>query len=111
MSNGGYVDYILDSLSPLENIKSRKMFGGYGIYQDSVFFALIIDDTLYFKIGDVNRSDYEAYNSKPFSYIGKNGKRIAMSYWEVPVDVLENHDTLARWVEKSVIAARCAKNK
>lgn len=109
MSNSGYVDYILDILSPLGNIKARKMFGGYGIYKDGVFFALIIEDVLYFKVGDANRPIYEASHSKPFSYIRPDGKSVAMSYWEVPDDVLENHHKLAQWVEESVAVARaCA---
>ena len=47
MHTSSYVDYILDTLSPLGNIRARKMFGGYGVYKDTVFFALIIDDTLF----------------------------------------------------------------
>ena len=35
------------------------MFGGVGIYAGDLFFALIDDDTLYFKVDDSNRSDFE----------------------------------------------------
>ena len=111
MNTTEYVDYILDILSPLENINARKMFGGYGIYKNAIFFALIIDDVLYFKVGNANLPDYKAKNSTPFSYTSKNGKSVAMSYWEVPPDILENHNELARWVEKSVAVAQSAKNE
>jgi DNA transformation protein len=111
MSSSGFVDYVLDILLPLGNVKARKMFGGYGITKDGISFALIVEDILYFKVGDSNRADYEESGSQPFSYESKNGKRVAMSYWEVPVDVLENHAKLAVWVEKAVEAALRAKNK
>ncbi len=80
MLNNQYIDYVLDLLSPLGNIKARKMFGGYGIYKDSIFFAIIIENILYFKVGDGNRSQYESYGSKPFSYEGKAKKMVTMSY-------------------------------
>jgi len=34
------------------------MFGGVGIYCGDLFFGLIDDDTLYFKVDDSNRSDF-----------------------------------------------------
>ena len=109
MNHNQYVDYILDLLLPLGNIKVRKMFGGYGIYQGGIFFAIISDNILYFKVGDNNRSLYEKHDSKPFSYEGKHGKIITMSYWEVPIDVLENPTQLALWVRDAVNAASSAK--
>ena len=111
MSTTGYIDYILDVLSLLGNIKARKMFGGYGIYKNATCFALIINDVLYFKVGDANLPDYKAKNSRPFSYTSKNGKSVAMSYWELPPDILEDHNELARWVEKSFAVAQSTKNE
>lgn len=105
MKNNDYAYYVLDLLEPLGNIKSRKMFGGFGIYKSDIFFALIIDNILYFKVDESNRSQYESLDSKPFSYEGKNGKMISMSYWEVPIDILENNSKLTQWVELAVKAA------
>ncbi len=109
MSTQDYADYILDLLEPLGNIKVRKMFGGFGFYKDTVFFALIATNVLYFKVGDNNRSFYEARGSKPFCYERENGKTVSMSYWEVPIDVLEDRDILTEWVYQAVIAARLTK--
>lgn len=109
MANSSYIDYILDLLLPLGGIKARKMFGGVGIYKDGIFFALVTgNDIVYFKVDDITRSDYEKYESKPFTY-EKNKKIIALSYWEAPVDILENRDALEVWVEKAVQAARRAR--
>jgi DNA transformation protein and related proteins len=107
--NSGYIEYLLDILSSLGDIKTRKMFGGYGIYKNGVFFAIIVGEMLYFKVDAHNLPDYEKYDSKPFSYEGKNKKTITMSYWEVPADVLEDHSLLELWVRKAVMAAQRAK--
>jgi len=109
MNNREYIDYILDTLSSFDNTKSRKMFGGYGIYKDDVFFGIISDGILYFKVDDSNRSMYELYGSKQFTYERKDRKKIAMSYWEVPADILENRNELALWAQKAYEAARRTK--
>jgi len=52
--------FILDQLSRVvSKIRARAMFGGVGIYAGDLFFALIADDTLYFKVDDSNRPDFE----------------------------------------------------
>jgi TfoX/Sxy family transcriptional regulator of competence genes/predicted nucleotidyltransferase len=107
--NNNYTEYIIALLEPLGHIKARKMFGGFGIYQGDIFFALIANDTLYFKVDDNSRPLYESYSSKPFFYEGKDGKRVTMSYWEVPVDIFENSPKLAQWVEQAVNAATQSK--
>ena len=44
------VDYILDQLSSMRNIRTRKMFGEYALYCDELVVALICNDRLYVKI-------------------------------------------------------------
>lgn len=110
MSDNSYIKFILDILSPLTGIKCTKMFGGYGIYKDNIFFAIMAQDILYFKVDDINRNDYQEYESKPFSYKNKNKKSIVMSYWQVPSDILENQNELINWVNKAVNAAKRTKN-
>ncbi|MBX9831105.1 TfoX/Sxy family protein [Candidatus Babeliales bacterium] len=106
MNNTGFIDYVLDALSPHGNIKARKMFGGYGIYKNNLCFALIINDVLFFKVGSGDQARYEEYGSEPFSYENKNGTKVVMSYWQVPVDILENATELAMWVERAFRTAQ-----
>jgi DNA transformation protein len=81
-----YLDYVLDQLKSIGPVIARKMFGGVGLYWNGVFFALIADDTLYFKVDDSNRSDYEAVGMGPFKPFAE--KSYAMQYYEVPADVV-----------------------
>ena len=98
-------------MAGVPGITARAMFGGHGLYKDGVIFGLIADDELYFKTGDSNQKDYEAAGSRPFTYEGKKGKRIAMSYWEVPPDVLENRTEIGVWINKAAKASLKAKKE
>lgn len=108
----GFYTYIATEVfSDIEGITSRQMFGGYGFYKDGIFFALIAEGKLYFKVGKSNKDDYEQYNSKPFNFEMKNGKVTTMSYWEVPETILEEREALSIWIEKAVLAAKESKKK
>ena len=61
-----YLAYILDQLRPFGHVVARRMFGGVGLYTDGFFFG-IIDDTVYFKVDDSNRMDYEARGCRKFT--------------------------------------------
>lgn len=105
-----YCDYLTDLLTPWGEVTFKAMFGGYGLYRQGKIFAIVVEDTLYFKVGDSNRMDYEAAGSTPFTYESK-GKPVAMSYWQVPVDVLDDTDTLCTWAEKAYQVALQSKTK
>ena len=76
------------------------MFGGYGIYKDDVIVAIIADDELYFKVDSSNKSQYEKLNSEPFTYQAKN-KKATMSYWKLPLEILEDNSKLEIWLNQS----------
>ncbi len=101
-----YIDLITDQLSEFEGATVKKMFGGYGIFKEKKMFGLVGDDTLFLKVDDHNRADYEARGMKQH-YMEKKGK--GMPYWTVPADVLENKNELKKWAEKAYEAALRAK--
>ena len=98
-----YLDYVVDQLGCLGQVVSKRMFGGVGLYFDGLFFALIAGDVLYFKVDDENRREYQDAGSKPFQPYGDDS--YSMSYYEVPVEVLENIDQLKTWARRAVAAA------
>jgi DNA transformation protein len=99
-----FLAYVVEQLEPVGVITSKRMFGGVGLYAGDLFFALIDDDALYFKVDDSNRGDFERAGSGPFRPYGPGGE--AMQYYTVPAVVLEDADELARWAEKAVAVAR-----
>jgi DNA transformation protein len=98
-----YLTYVIDQLEGLGPVRSKRMFGGAGLYFEGLFFGLIADDVLYLKVDDSNRADYEAEGMGPFKPYPD--KKEVMQYYEVPIDVLENRNTLRDWAVKAVRVA------
>ncbi|MDR3767410.1 MAG: TfoX/Sxy family protein [Butyricicoccus sp.] len=49
-SHPDFVNYVTEQLREAGTIRTRKMFGEYGLYCDNVFFAVICDDQLFVKV-------------------------------------------------------------
>jgi len=97
--------FVVDQLGRVAtDVRARAMFGGIGVYAGDLFFALIDNDTLYLKVDDTNRSDFEARGLGPFRPFGPDGE--VMQYYELPADLLEDPDALRPWIEKAVEVAR-----
>lgn len=112
-SDSNYITYVLELLESIGPVTSRRMFGGYGIFLDGLMFAIVADDTLYFKVDDTNRGDFEAKGLEPFYYV-KKGKQMSMSYYLCPEEALENPEEMRCWAEKSyavAVKAAAAKQK
>ena len=103
-----YRAFVLEQLSRvIPDIRSRSMFGGVGIYSGLHFFALIDNDTLYFKVDDRTRPDYESRGMGPFRPFGDGGE--AMQYYEVAADLIEDPEMLGVWADRAVAVARRAR--
>lgn len=111
-----FVDYLLDALAPLSvelgDISARKMFGGYGIFAETLagkkMFALVADSELYLKADSENQGNFEALDMPPFQYDkgGEGGsERVKMAYFRAPPDALELSSELCAWARKSIAAA------
>lgn len=103
------VQTLLAPLSAVRAITSRKMFGGIGIYCDGVFFAVIDDDRLYFKVDEVNLPDYDEMGARQWVIEGPNGG--AMPYRELPDKILNDPNVLGSWIDDSVRVAQTKKTK
>ena len=101
------VAYLVDELTPLGHAQGRRMFSGHGVYLDGLIVALVIDETLYLKVDDGNRSSFETAGMEPFVYLNR-GRRVALPYWEAPATVIEEPDQLREWAAASLAAARRA---
>jgi len=107
----GFIELLKDCMSGLGPVSVRRMFGGAGIYADSVMFGLIADDTLYLKADDKTKCDFEAEGLEPFVYEG-GGRTIAMSYWRIPERLLDDPDEMVAWARTALgVAQRAAAAK
>jgi DNA transformation protein len=103
-----FLEMVLDQLEPLGRVSARRMFGGFGLYCEGDFFALVDDDALYLKADDATRPDFEDWSPGRFTY-RRMGKEQSLSYYEVPLDALEDGDELCEWARKAIEAMRRSK--
>lgn len=95
----GFKDYVLDQLADLRGLACRAMFGGYGLYRGAAFFGIVHKGRLYFKTTDANRAAYVQRGMKPF---GPNAKQTLTTYYEVPVDALEDAEALLALAKQAI---------
>lgn len=100
-----FVTYVLEQLVPLGDVTARAMFGGHGIYLEGRTFALIAEDTLYLKVDDGSRAEFEQAGLKPFRYESSKGTA-TMSYYEPPSAAIDDREQLCVWARKAVAAAQ-----
>ncbi|MBT5708161.1 MAG: TfoX/Sxy family protein [Verrucomicrobia bacterium] len=104
-----FVSYILELLSDLGAVRSRAMFGGYGLYLEDQMFGILADDVVYFKVDDANRGTFEDAGLEPFRLESKNA---TMSYYTVPDAAMDDAKIMCEWARFGVEAAqRAGKNK
>jgi DNA transformation protein and related proteins len=101
MKTESFKEFVLDQLRDLQGVTCHGMFGGFGLYHGKVFFGIIHKDRLYFKTDGASRSAYLKQGMKPFR---PNAKQTLTSYYEVPVDILEDADQLTSWARTATKA-------
>lgn len=105
-----YKAFVLEQLARVApGIRARRMFGGVGIYSNDLFFALIDDDALYLKTDATTQREFEAMGMRPFRPNGDHGE--VMGYHQLPVELLEDPEALARWVDAALSVARHARTR
>ena len=91
---------LVRTLSVLGKVHSRKMFGGYGIFESGAMFALITSEgKIHLKVDQSNRKRFEDAGAE------QHGK---MPYFEVPQNVLENEQKFQEWARASIDIAHAS---
>ena len=101
-----FLEFVLDQLQSLPDVRSSRMFGGHGMYQGDIFFAIVADGRLYFRTGEETRPEYERRGMKPFQ---PTKEQVLKNYHEGPVDVLEDDGELCEWAKRAVRAQQESK--
>jgi len=97
-------DHVMEMLEPLGALALKRLFGGACIVYGEATFALIFDDTLYFKADRDNVGAFEAAGSKPFRYQKKDREVIVGSYWRLPDEALDDAEDMQAWARASIDA-------
>jgi DNA transformation protein and related proteins len=98
-----FMNNVLEILSPLGDVTTKRMFGGYGIFLDARMFALVNKaEELYLKADDQNRQAFIEQGSETY------GK---MPYYAAPPEALEGWSQMQSWAEGAVAASVRATKK
>lgn len=99
-------DDVLEKLQPLP-VTSRAMFGGYGLYLEGKFFAVISDGRLYFRTDDDSRPGYLERGMQPLQPEHRpRGPKTIDRNLTVPDDVLADADALREWAIRAAATER-----
>lgn len=93
MKDDSFRDFVLDQLHELEDI------GGFGLYRDETFFGIIHKGRLYFKVDESSASEYRRRRMRP---LRPNAKQTLKSYYQVPVEIIEDAEKLAGWAKRAI---------
>jgi len=104
-STNEYIEFILELLEPIGAISSGKFFGGHGVSCNSVQFAMIMGNSLFFVVDDCTRDKYIEMGTECFWYSKKTGKVNVKKYHEVPGELFDDPSTLLEWARESIIIA------
>jgi DNA transformation protein len=100
-------DRIEELFAPLGPVAAKRMFGGYGIYADGLFFAIESEDEIFLKADAETQEAFAAAGSTPFVYRSKD-RLVTMSYWRLPDEARDDPEELRKWARLAVDAARHA---
>lgn len=101
-------DEVVASLDGLPGLRSKGMFGGYGLWaEDGLFFGIVDDGRVYFRTDSETRPAYDARGGTGFRYAA--GEPPSDTYRSVPPDVLADPAELTAWAEGALDATRRAK--
>lgn len=100
-ASAAMAERLLDELQGVGNITSKKMFGGHGVFEDGVMFAMVDSvGTALLRADDETSKEFEALGSE------RHGR---MPYWTIPASVIEDEKLLVNWAERALTVAKTAK--
>ncbi len=99
-----FVSYAVELMQSIGPVYAKRMFGGHGIFLDSLMFGLIANNTLYLKADQDTANDFINNGLEAFTY-NKKGKQLRMNYYQAPEEALEDSEIMNTWANKAYSAA------
>lgn len=98
-------EFIRDFFASEGVIAIRRMFGGHGIYIDDAIVAIVLRDELLLKVDEASALLFEAAGSRRWCYRREGRTPVAMPYYSVPPEALDDPDAMAVWARRARAAA------
>ncbi len=92
----------------LPELRTRRMFGGLGVYAGDVFFAVADDGEVYLKVDGETKGRFEAEGLPAFAP-EMNGVPTPMGYHRLPEAAWDDEEVAREWTRLAIDAALRAK--
>jgi DNA transformation protein len=99
-------DHIQELFAAFGPVSVRRMFSGAGVYAGGVMFAIVVDGVIHLKSAPEGAAAFEREGCEPFAYTAKGGRRVLMSYWQMPDRLYDDPDALAIWARRALAVAQ-----
>ena len=87
-------ELILERLSLVDGLTSKKMFGGHGIFHDGKMFGIIDSKGVaFFKADETTKKEYTSRGGVQHS---------RMPYYSIPDEILRDADELRKWAKTAI---------
>lgn len=104
-----FLEFVEEQFSPLGEISSRAMFGGFCLYCNGIVFALVANNQVFLKADDINRPDFEARSLPAFHPF--EDQDVVMHYYQAPAEIYEDVDAMRQWCGGAAAAGGRAQSR
>jgi DNA transformation protein len=94
----------------LGRVKSRSMFGGFGIFVDDTMFALAVNNKLHIRANRQTAATFKTLGYKPYVY-KKRGFPVVTKYFALPEDCWSDEATILSYATSALEIAKQEKEK
>ena len=106
VASDSFAEFLREQLAPLGRVTMRRMFGKTGVFCNGLMLGMVTDNTLYFRVDDLNRAIFKEADSFPPLNYKKQGSTIDLSFWRAPERLFDEPDELLMWARAALAAAR-----
>jgi DNA transformation protein len=100
-----FIEYVRELLLPLGPLTDGHFFGGFAFKSGDRQFAMIMGNTLYFRVNEASRAHYEREGMAPFYYSTKKGIVQVKKFYTVPENLFDEQDALILKAREAIHAA------
>ncbi|MGR8959330.1 TfoX/Sxy family protein [Rhizobium leguminosarum] len=91
-------------IAPAGCIDIRRFFGGSALVRNGAQFGFVMKGTLYLRVDEAMRAEFEADGSEPFSYCAAGREVTVRRYYAVPAHVIDDPALLHSYAERALHA-------
>ncbi|NDY92611.1 TfoX/Sxy family protein [Ideonella livida] len=99
-----FLAWCQELLSVAGTVRSRRMFGGHGLYVDGLFVAILMRDQLYLKADALSQGRYEDAGCPRFTYASARGTG-QLGFYQAPAEALDDPQAMRPWARLALDSA------